>query len=93
MLDLNFEVPTAACTFQDWWLTERARLRGKEQKDFDALVCTVSYALWKNRNAWIFNDARRQHRPITLAALVAEEYNIITTGNRDSGAGESAARE
>jgi hypothetical protein len=26
MLDLNFEVPTAACTFQDWWLTERARL-------------------------------------------------------------------
>jgi hypothetical protein len=44
-------------------------------------------------HAWIFNDARRQHRPITLAALVAEEYNIITTGNRDSGAGERVARK
>jgi hypothetical protein len=93
LLDLNFEVPTAAHTFQDWWLAERIRLRGREQKNFDALVCIVSYALWKNRNAWIFNDARRQHRPITLAALVAEEYNIIITGNRDGGVGERAARE
>jgi hypothetical protein len=30
---------------------------------------------------------------VALAALVAEEYNIIITGNRDGGVGERAVRE
>jgi hypothetical protein len=88
-LDLDFEEPTRTSTFEDWWTRERNRLRGLERKEFDALVCTVSYALWKNRNAWTFGDVRRQHRPITLAALVTEEYNIIRSIRRGAGAGPS----
>jgi hypothetical protein len=37
----------------------------------------MHYAIWKNRNAWVFGDAIRQHRPITLAVLVVEEYNLL----------------
>jgi hypothetical protein len=86
-LDLHFEEPTKKSTFQEWWTTERDRLRGLERKDFDTLVCTISYALWKNRNAWMLGEVRRQHRPITLAALVAEEYNLIKTVSRRTGTG------
>jgi hypothetical protein len=49
--------------------------------------CAVSYALWKNRNAWTNGETRRQHRPITLAALVAEEYSIIRNIHRGTGLG------
>jgi hypothetical protein len=81
-----FEEPSRESMFEEWWLTKRGRIRDKKQtKEFDALVCTVSYAIWKNRNAWMFCDARRQHRPITLAALVAEEYNLL---RRSQGRGE-----
>jgi hypothetical protein len=86
ILKLTFEKPSRESTFEDWWLTEHGRIRDKKQKkEFDALVCTVSYAIWKNRNAWVFGDARRQHRPITLAALVAEEYNLL---KRSQGRGD-----
>jgi hypothetical protein len=86
ILDLTFEEPSRDSTFQEWWLKERGRIREKKQrKELDALVCTVSYAIWKNRNAWVFGDARRQHRPITLAALVAEDYNLL---RRSQGRGE-----
>jgi hypothetical protein len=37
----------------------------------------ITYDLWKNRNAWVFEDVRRQHGPIRIATLVAEEYNLI----------------
>jgi hypothetical protein len=74
----NVREPSRESTFEEWWLTERGWIRDeKQRKEVDALVCTVSYAIWKNRNAWVFGDARRQHRPITLAALVAEEYNLL----------------
>jgi hypothetical protein len=84
---LHFEEPTTASTSTEWWTTERDRLRGLERKEFDTLVCMTSYALWKNRNAWTFGEVQRQHRPITLAALVAEEYNLIKTVNRGAGTG------
>jgi hypothetical protein len=61
-------------------------MRRQDRKDFDTLVCTVSYALWKNRNAWLFGNERRQHSPLTIAALISEEYNIVR-GRQ----GESAA--
>jgi hypothetical protein len=57
-LDLHFEEPTRASIFKDWWTTECDRLRGLEKMEFGALVCTMSYALWKNRNAWTFGEVR-----------------------------------
>jgi hypothetical protein len=86
-LEMNYEEPTRESTIQEWWTTERSKLRGKERKDFDCFVCTTSHALWKNRNAWVFGDVRRQHRPLTLAALVAEEYNLIKAARVGIGVG------
>jgi hypothetical protein len=75
-------------------MAERRTLQGKRQQDFDTLVCTISYTLWKNRNAWVFENARRQHGPFQLAALVAEEYNLIKRAWRVEERGETdAARE
>jgi mannosylglycoprotein endo-beta-mannosidase len=75
--NLDFEDPSREDTLEAWWSRERARMRRQERKDFDTLVCTVSYALWKNRNAWLFGNERRQHSPLTIAALISEEYNIV----------------
>jgi hypothetical protein len=60
-----------------WWFGERSKIRGDDKRKFDTVVCTLSYMLWKNRNAWVFLDGRRQHNPLTLAALVSEEYNML----------------
>jgi hypothetical protein len=93
-LDLNFEEPQRQSTLKSWWMAERRTLQGKRQQDFDTLVCTISYTLWKNRNAWVFENARRQHGPFQLAALVAEEYNLIKRAWRVEERGETdAARE
>jgi hypothetical protein len=46
-------------TLGEWWAHERNRKRGKARKDFDTLVCTISFALWNNRNAFVFGDERR----------------------------------
>jgi hypothetical protein len=67
-------------------MAERRTLQGKRQQDFDTLVCTISYTLWKNRNAWVFENARRQHGPFQLAALVAEEYKPHQAGMASGGA-------
>jgi hypothetical protein len=85
-LELDFEEPTRTSCFQDWWTQERNHLRGREKKEFDALVCTVSYALWKNRNAWTFGDVRRQNSPMTVADLVTQEYNMLKNIYRGHGA-------
>jgi hypothetical protein len=62
---------------EEWWVKERSRIRGREKRDFDTLVCTLCHWLWKNRNAWVFQDVRRQRNPLSLAALVTEEYNLL----------------
>jgi hypothetical protein len=76
-LDLNIEEPLHHDMLEEWWVKERSRIRGREKRDFDTLVCTLCYWLWKNRNAWVFQDVRRQRNPLSLAALVTEEYNLL----------------
>jgi hypothetical protein len=44
---------------QEWWLAERAKCRDKDIGWFDSFICTIGYALWKNRNAWCFNNVQR----------------------------------
>jgi hypothetical protein len=85
-LSLNIEEPSHLDTLEIWWIRERNRIRGREKRDFDTLVCTLYYWLWKNRNVWVFEDVRRQRNPLSLAALVTEEYNLLKRlgeGRRD----------
>ncbi|KAM0911282.1 hypothetical protein ACQ4PT_013589 [Festuca glaucescens] len=59
-LGLNFQVPTVDSTLVDWWVLEREKFRPADRRCFDGLVCTTGYTLWKNRNAWCFDNANRQ---------------------------------
>jgi hypothetical protein len=93
-LEFNFEEPRPSDTLEEWWITERCWLRGAEKKDLDTVVCLVCYALLKNRNAWVFENVARRHRPISIARLVAEKYNMLKVVRRDVRAAEhDTARE
>jgi hypothetical protein len=82
--ELDIEEPNYWSVLQEWWASERNKQRGRAKRDFDTLVCTVTYALWKNRNAWVFRDEKRQHGPLRIVALVAEEYNMLKLARRES---------
>ena len=54
-LNLNVERPTMEDTLLDWWLQAR-RGFGKESKHgFDTFVIAVTWTLWKQHNARVFN--------------------------------------
>jgi hypothetical protein len=82
-LRVQFEIHTLDSTLQDWWMRERARFRDKNRKWFDGLVCTVSYAIWKNRKAFCFNNVQRQTNARGGAARVMEEYILIRAAHRE----------
>jgi hypothetical protein len=82
--DLDIEESNHQSILQEWWTSERNKQRGSAKRVFDTLVCTITYALWKNRNAWLFEDERRQHGPLRIAALVPEEYNMLKLAHREN---------
>jgi hypothetical protein len=81
--ELDIEERNYWSVLQEWWASERNKQRGRAKRDFDTLVCTMTYPLWKNRNAWVFEDERRQHGPLRIDALVAEEYNMLKLAHRE----------
>ena len=50
-LEARFQAPRRTSTLLSWWMAERERVRDKERRWFDALVCMGCHAIWKNRNA------------------------------------------
>jgi hypothetical protein len=77
LLEANFEIPSTQSTLEDWWLTERARIQGRERKWFDTLVCLAGHRLWKNRNAWCFQNTQRQFSCPILASHITEELRQL----------------
>jgi hypothetical protein len=49
------------------------KIKWREKWDSDTLVCTLCYALWKNRYVWVFADGCKQRSPLSLAALLTKE--------------------
>jgi hypothetical protein len=81
-LGITASPPTVTCTLEDWWLRERGAYTAKLRKNFDALVILGCWRLWKNRNAWVFNDQDRQFSVTTLARLIRDEFSSWTLGRR-----------
>jgi hypothetical protein len=75
---LNFQVPTINILVVEWWATERQRFRAADRRFFDGLVCTTAYTLWKNRNAWCFDNPSRQLSAMTMTQLILEECSYIS---------------
>jgi hypothetical protein len=62
---------------KDWWMAERRRFTKQDRRWFDGLVCMVGYAIWKNRNAWIFGNSRNQHSALNLSNLIVDDCNLL----------------
>jgi hypothetical protein len=89
-LNLQFRIPTIADTLEQWWVGERARFREKHRKWFDGLVITAGHALWKNRNAWCFQNVERQHSARELSEIILEEFHLLRrVRERGGGVGDS----
>jgi hypothetical protein len=73
----NFLVPHADSTIKDWWMGERKRFSKQDRAWFDGLVCMTGYAIWKNRNAWVFGNTQRQHSALNLSKLILDECRLL----------------
>lgn len=47
--------PTPESTLSDWWLLNRLQVPEELRKGFNSAVLLVSWQLWKERNARVFN--------------------------------------
>jgi hypothetical protein len=47
--------PSDDILFADWWVNNRKRVHKKSRKGFDSFVCLVSWMLWKERDARVFD--------------------------------------
>jgi hypothetical protein len=55
-----------------------AKIQACGQEVLDGLVCTTAYTLWKNRNAWYFDNPSRQLSAMTMTQLILEECSYIS---------------
>ena len=74
-------------------MTERVKFRDKERKWFDTLVCTGCHAIWKNRNAWCFDNPRRQKSAEGIASSILEDFTALRVVRRVGYGGTTIARE
>jgi hypothetical protein len=64
-------------TIEAWWMEERGKCRAKDRKWIDGLICTVGYALWKNRNAEVFRSSARSRTPTIIATDIVDECKMM----------------
>jgi hypothetical protein len=62
-------------TPQTWWLTARRRVERRDRRTFDTLVLLVCWRLWKQRNARVFQNARRQYSVVGLIEQVLADWD------------------
>lgn len=72
-LHLPISGPTDTDTILDWWLGQRANFRSIDGRGFDSLVICTVWALWKQRNARVFNRAEQQMDAADLASMILDE--------------------
>jgi hypothetical protein len=81
-LGVAAEPPSLTCSLEDWWLRERNKFTAKTRKNFDALVMLGCWCLWKNRNAWVFNNRHMQFSATVLTSRIRDEFSTWVLGRR-----------
>ena len=76
--ELNFQarIPENENTLESWWLEQRRHFDRGKRKSFDALVALSCWSLWKQRNAWVFNNTSKQMPSHCLVQRVVEEFSL-----------------
>lgn len=80
---LNIQMPSQNTTFTEWWLQQRTRFTGRIRQGFDSFVIGTAWALWKQRNARVFNrvhDQRTPHQLVTMVILEIKEWSLAGLG-------------
>ena len=80
-LNLPITRPTENDNLLDWWLVARKGSVKANKRAFDTFVIVVAWALWKQRNARVFNRRSQQRSPIELVdAILCELHDWIEAG-------------
>jgi hypothetical protein len=74
VLGIGIAAPLVQDSLQEWWKAARGRFRKKEKQGFDALVILITWRLWKQRNARVFNNPRKQFSMHCLVDQVIAEW-------------------
>lgn len=70
---LNVELRSTNFTFKEWWLRCRENFSGRIRRGFDSFIIGTAWALWKQRNARVFNKPLQQRTPAQLVVQLWEE--------------------
>jgi exonuclease III len=73
LLRINMQIPEVSDTFSQWWLRARRNFPGRTRRGFDSFVIGTAWALWKQRNARVFNRAQDQRSPEELVKQVTDD--------------------
>jgi hypothetical protein len=84
-LHIQAAPPVVDCNLQDWWSMEREKLQPRGRVGFDTLVALTCWSLWKNRNAWVFGDTRRQFSVVRLTNRILDELQLWIMAKRGTG--------
>jgi hypothetical protein len=76
------QIPLSTEKIQAWWLRARERFTTKMRNNFDALTLLCSSRLWKNRNAFVFNNTQQQRTMHQMAGDVCEDFRVSSNGRR-----------
>jgi hypothetical protein len=77
-------------TGEEWWSESRKECLNRIKK-IDAMVALVARSLWKQRNARVFDNVRRQLSTEQLVEAIEEEFKLWELAR--NGGSTSDARE
>jgi hypothetical protein len=77
-LQVQIATPEQDDSTHSWWLATRKRIGTQERRSFDSLVILVCWRVWKQRNARVFLDQRRQFTVPGLVDQITEDWNQVT---------------
>lgn len=72
-LNLGVVRPTSEDELLHWWLEARRGFRKEHKRGFDSFVTAVAWALWKQRNARVFNRTAQQLAPTELVEVILRD--------------------
>ena len=75
IVGLNLEVahPLGQDSLLDWWLQARRNFMRAARRGFDTFVIAVTWSLWKQRNARVFNRINQQKTVDELHKHIMDE--------------------